>query len=156
MVGLVRSPASAFVGSARACNGPAVAFDAPIQLGVAVREQHRRITGTQLEHITDLPASEINPVDGVGQLSRQPHSHVGADEANRVPMPGAVGAVGMGTRVPTGGIHLPTFMPLLRVCTLLHSSRATLTCAASPRETTRWRCCTFCDAATRRSRAKRG
>jgi hypothetical protein len=68
------SHASSVLGSATA-NATPLACDPPIEFSVAVREQQCRLTRTQLDHVTDLSVSEINAVDEIGQLPRQPHSH---------------------------------------------------------------------------------
>ena len=48
---------------------------APIELSEAIREQQCRFTRAQLKHIADLSAFEIDAIDDVGKLSRQPYAH---------------------------------------------------------------------------------
>jgi flagella basal body P-ring formation protein FlgA len=64
-------------------HGTAVAANAPLYFGIAVAKQQFRLTRRQIEHVADVPASQVDAVDELGELPRQPHPHSGIAEQRR-------------------------------------------------------------------------
>src|SRR5436190_8250165 len=56
-------------------NKAPITTTAPVNFGVTVAEKQSGLTRRQIERVTDVPPSQVDPVDEVGELARQPDSH---------------------------------------------------------------------------------